>query len=83
MCDVCVRGLKSYWGICAQVFSDFENMELIIIIGIQIVFYILTAFVKAKKRLKGNIRNVLLGVLQALVLYVSILTATVFSDALK
>lgn len=80
MCDVCVRGLKSYWGICAQVFSDFENMELIIIIGIQIVFYILTAFVKAKKRLKGNIRNVLLGVLQALVLYVSILVIVKIID---
>ena len=80
MCDVCVRGLKSYWGICAQVFSDFENMELIIIIGIQIVFYILTAFVKAKKRSKGNIRNVLLGVLQALVLYVSILVIVKIID---
>ena len=80
MCDVCVRGLKSYWGICAQVFSDFENMELIIIIGIQIVFYILTAFVKVKKRLKGNIRNVLLGVLQALVLYISILVIVKIID---
>ena len=75
-----MRGLKSYWGICAQVFSDFENMELIIIIGIQIVFYILTAFVKAKKRSKGNIRNVLLGVLQALVLYVSILVIVKIID---
>ena len=75
-----MRGLKSYWGICAQVFSDFENMELIIIIGIQIVFYILTAFVKAKKRSKGNIRNVLLGVLQALVLYISILVIVKIID---
>jgi hypothetical protein len=62
------------------VFSDFENMELIIIIGIQIVFYILTAFVKAKKRSKGNIRNVLLGVLQALVLYISILVIVKIID---
>ena len=61
-------------------FSDFENMELIIIIGIQIVFYILTAFVKVKKRLKGNIRNVLLGVLQALVLYISILVIVKIID---
>ena len=55
-------------------------MELIIIIGIQIVFYIFTAFVKAKKRSKGNIRNVLLGVLQALVLYISILVIVKIID---
>ena len=61
-------------------FSDFENMELIIVIVIQIVFYMLTAFVKVKKRLKGNIRNVLLGVLQALVLYISILVIVKIID---
>ena len=55
-------------------------MELIIVIVIQIVFYMLTAFVKVKKRLKGNIRNVLLGVLQALVLYISILVIVKIID---
>ena len=61
-------------------FSAFENMELIIIIVIQIVFYVLTAFIKAKKTIKKNICNVLLRVLQALVLYISILVIVKIID---
>ena len=55
-------------------------MELISIIVIQIVFYVLTGCIKVKNPSKNNKRNVLFGLLQALVLYISILVIVKIID---